>query len=332
MGASILITGAAGYIGSHAIRTFLSENRMVVALDDLSTGNRWAVPESIPFFFGDFADENLLQKIFSEHPIKTVVHFAAKTSVEESVRDPGLYERENFIKTKALAQWCAANGVDHFVFSSTCAVYGSAPKVLVDEKTPARPDSPYGATKLAAEDVLFSIGKISTMKIAALRYFNVAGASADQEIGQANDRVHSLVSICAEAALGERKEVVIHGTDYPTKDGTGVRDYIHVVDLARAHFDVLRYLESGGENLIFNCGYGEPFSVREVVAAMEKVSGKKIQTRDGPRRPGDIPAIYADSSRMRKLTGWEPRLNNLNEICRSAYLWVEFNRGRSGSR
>lgn len=318
---AILVTGAAGYIGSQALRVFAELGRPLIALDDFSTGNRWAIPPEISVFEGDFVDHELLSAIQAKIPFDTIIHFAAKTSVAESVSRPELYERENFEKTRRLGEIAQSFGVRSFIFSSTCAVYGATERARVSEATPTRPDSPYGSTKLAAERALFSMPPSSRMKVSALRYFNVAGASPEEDLGQANEKVQSLVSLCAEAAAGKRSEIVVHGTDYPTLDGTGVRDYIHVVDLARAHLDVLRWLEQDGNSEIFNCGYGRPFSVREVITAMEAVSGKKISVRSGPRRTGDIPAIYADSSKIRRLTDWSPKYDDLREICRSAYVW-----------
>jgi UDP-glucose 4-epimerase len=317
---TILITGGAGYIGSHTLRVLLDEGRSVVVLDDLSTGDRRVVPESVPFFNGDAGDAEVLARIHRAHPFDSVVHFAAKTSVEESVREPALYYRENSAKTLALIEACRKLGVKHFVYSSTCAVYGSGTE-RVDEKSAVAPESPYGWSKLFSERMLTDISARSELRYAILRYFNVGGAWPSAGLGPHPTTLKSLVKLCAEAAAGKLSEIRIHGEDYSTPDGTGRRDYIHVVDLASAHAEVLRRLESGGSSEVFNCGYGRPHSVKEVIRAMEKVSGKKLPAVPGPRRAGDIESIYAVSDKLRTETHWSPRHDELEEICRSAYEW-----------
>jgi UDP-glucose 4-epimerase len=317
---TVLVTGAAGYIGSHTLRVLREEGRAVVALDDLSVGTRGFVPGDTPFFEGDVADAKLLREIHRTHPFDSVIHFAAKTSVEESVREPALYYTQNTAKTLALLDVCRGLSLRHFVYSSTCAVYGSGTE-KVSEESPVAPESPYGWSKLFSERILRDVANRDGFTYAILRYFNVAGAWGEAGLGPTEKTLKSLVKICAEAAVGARAEVQIHGTDYATPDGTGRRDYIHVLDLARAHAEVLRRLEAGGTSEIFNCGYGRAHSVREVIRAMEAASGKKISASEGPRRAGDISSIYADGTKLRAQTAWRPHLDRLEEICRSAFAW-----------
>jgi UDP-glucose 4-epimerase len=319
MGA-ILVTGAAGYIGSHTLRVLADAGRTLVALDDLSTGERRAIPDGVEFFRGDVGDSELISQIHRAFPFDSVVHFAAKTSVEESVREPSLYYRENTAKTLELLEVCGKLAVSRFLYSSTCAVYGSGTE-RVSETSPVSPESPYGWSKLFSEKMIEDVSRRFGFTYSILRYFNVAGAWPAAGLGPHPSTLKSLVKICAEAAAGKRPEVRIHGEDYPTPDGTGRRDYIHVVDLAHAHVEALRRMEAGGASEVFNCGYGRPHSVREVIRAMEKASNRKIQTSVGPRRDGDISSIYADSEKLRMKTDWRPQHPDLEEICRSAFEW-----------
>lgn len=321
MAKRILVTGGAGYIGSHFVRVASESGIPLQVIDDLSTGNRWAIPSEVPFYRGDFSDEGMLRLIHAQDPFDTIVHFAAKTSVEDSTRNPGIYRRENAEKTRSLLEVSSALSVRNFVFSSTCAVYGTPVSGVVTEESPLLPENPYGATKLEAERSVIDIGGRTGLRYAILRYFNVAGAYHDRSIGQANASAKSLIQVCCEAAAGKRPHVVIHGDDYPTRDGTGERDYIHVEDLAFAHLEVLRTLNSTRESQIFNCGYGRAYSVRDVIAAVEAVSGKRLRVLVGSRRPGDIASIYSDSGKLMRSTCWRPRFDDLSEVCRSAYEW-----------
>lgn len=318
---NILITGAAGYVGSHTLRVISAAGHNPVALDDLSTGNRWAVPDSVPFYEGDFSDSGLLRTIHQKHPFEDVIHLAAKTSVGESVERPELYWRENSEKVSVLLKACQELGLKNFVFSSTCAVYGTPKFEKVSEGDTAVPENPYGASKLEAEKSIQLMASRGGFHYAILRYFNVAGALADLSVGPANESVKSLIKICCETALGKRKEVEILGDDYPTPDGTGCRDYIHVEDISEAHLEVLKYLWGGGASEVFNCGYGRSHSVREVISAVESVSGNKINSRVGARRKGDIATIFANPEKLMKKTDWRPQYDNLIKICRSAFDW-----------
>ncbi|MBC7385162.1 MAG: UDP-glucose 4-epimerase GalE [Cryobacterium sp.] len=320
----VLITGAAGYIGSHTLRVILESGRSVIALDDFSTGNRWAIPAEVPLFEGDFSDLGLLRNIHRESPFDTIIHFAAKTSVEESVRDPSLYYSENTAKTIRLLDACRVLSIKNFIYSSTCAVYGSVKSMKsdgVNEGTPVNPESPYGWSKYLSERCITDIAQSVGMKYSILRYFNVAGAHPDGSLGAENPKVRAMVTVAAEAAASMSPSLIINGDDYATRDGTCERDYIHVLDLAYAHLSALKRLESGGSSEVFNCGYGKAFSVKDIIATMSKVSGKEIKSTIGKRRSGDLESIFADSRKIRTLTDWLPRFDDISEICRSAYLW-----------
>ena len=317
----VLVTGGAGYIGSHAVLALLDAGIGVVVLDDLSTGVRGAVPPGVPFVRGSTGDAALLAELFRRHPVSAVLHFAASLVVPESVVRPLDYWRNNVANTLALAQGCVEAGVRRFVFSSTAAVYGARPSPLVDEDTPCAPINPYGASKLAAERALADAAAAHGLSVVALRYFNVAGADPAGRAGQRRPGATHLIKVACEAALGRRPEVAVFGTDYPTPDGTGVRDYIHVTDLARAHVEALRHLMMGGGSLTLNCGYGRGHSVLEVLRAVERASGRRVPTRFAPRRAGDPPALIAHADRVREALGWRPAFDDLDRIVASALTW-----------
>ncbi len=330
MGDAVLVTGGAGYIGSHTVRRLIAEGHRVVVLDDFSTGHRWAVPPDAVVVAGNAGDQSLVGVLIEQHAVGAVIHFAGSIVVPESVSDPLKYYRNNVTASRDLIDVCVRKGVEKFVFSSSAAVYGIPDRQPVPESAPQRPINPYGTTKLITEwmlrDVVASLEQLGTVKdrrfrYAALRYFNVAGASLDGTLGQATPAATHLIKVACEAACGLRDKVTVFGTDYPTPDGTCIRDYIHVEDLARAHLDALAYLDGGGASDTFNCGYGRGFSVRQVLHAVQKAAGVKLPIEDGPRRPGDPPELVAESSRIRKVLGWEPKHDDLELICATAYKW-----------
>jgi UDP-glucose 4-epimerase len=319
---SILVTGGAGYIGSHVVLQLRARGERVVVLDDLSRGFRQAVLDA-PLVVGKVGDPATVLPLLREHGVDTVMHFAAYTIVPESVSDPLKYYGNNTCATRALLECCVAAGVNRFVFSSTAAVYGMPADGVAAEDTPTLPINPYGTSKLMSEWMLASVAQATPLRYAALRYFNVAGCDSSGRIGQASPNATLLVKVACEAAVGKRAELSIFGTDYPTPDGTGVRDYIHVEDLAAAHLDALTYLRNGGASTILNVGYGHGYSVREVLASVERVTGKRLNVREQPRRAGDPPSLVARAERIRAQLGWRPRLDDLDTIVRTAYSWEQ---------
>jgi UDP-glucose 4-epimerase len=326
----VLVTGGAGYIGSHTVRRLIAEGRRVIVLDDFSTGQRWAVASEAVLVAGDAGDQSLVSVLIEQHAVGAVIHFAGSIVVPESVSDPLKYYRNNVAASRNLIEACVQKGVEKFIFSSSAAVYGIPERQPVPESAELRPINPYGATKLITEwmlrDVVTSFDqrgavKGTSFRYAALRYFNVAGASLDGTLGQATPAATHLIKVACEAACGVRDKVTVFGTDYPTPDGTCIRDYIHVEDLARAHLDALAYLDGGGASDTFNCGYGRGFSVRQVLDAVHKAAGVKLPIEDGPRRPGDPPELVAESSRIRNALGWKPKYDDLEVICSTAYKW-----------
>ncbi|MFM7707825.1 MAG: UDP-glucose 4-epimerase GalE [Gammaproteobacteria bacterium] len=316
----ILVTGGAGYIGSHTVLQLRERGERVVVLDDLSTGFRQAVLDA-PLVVGDVADSALVGRVLREHEVDTVLHFAAALSVPESVRDPLKYFRNNTAGTCALLAACDAHGVSQFVFSSTAAVYGIPDGGRAGEDHPTRPINPYGRSKLVSEWMLRDLAATSPMRHVALRYFNVAGAEGTGRIGQARRDAFHLVHVAAEHVTGKRDHVAIFGTDYPTPDGTAVRDYLHVEDLARAHLDALDHLRRGGESTTLNVGYSHGYSVCEVLAAVARAAGKPLVLREGPRRAGDPPELVSEASAIRRVLGWQPQRDDLDLIVRSAIEW-----------
>jgi UDP-glucose 4-epimerase len=325
-GNTILVTGGAGYIGSHTSRRLSEAGYRIIVLDNLYSGHRWAVADDAEFVEGNAGDEALVDRIMKEHRIEAVVHFAGHIVVPESVEDPLKYYRNNCMVSQSLVESCRRNNVGNFLFSSSAAVYGVPDVIPVSENAPARPINPYGVTKLITEWVLRDVAMSATtgstpFRYVALRYFNVAGAATDGTLGQATPEATHLIKVACEAACGKRDGIHIYGTDYPTPDGTCIRDYIHVEDLAEAHVVALDSLLSGGPTGIYNCGYGRGYSVREVVEMVRRVSGVEFSSEDAPPRPGDPAALVANSDLLQSELGWRPRYNELELICRTAYEW-----------
>ena len=319
---TVLVSGGAGYIGSHVVLQLRARGERVVVLDNLSTGFRQAIGDT-PLVVGDCGDRALVGRVLSEHQVDTVMHFAANTVVPESVRDPLKYYGNNTCATRNLLESCMQGGVRQFVFSSTAAVYGIPESGLASEDMALAPINPYGTSKLMSEWVLRDLAAVSDFRYVSLRYFNVAGSDPECRIGQATAQATLLIKVACEAVVGKRAHVSIFGTDYATADGTGVRDYIHVEDLARAHLDALDYLRRGGVARIFNCGYGHGYSVREVLDSVQRVAGRKLLIREEPRREGDPPSLVARADRIRAELGWQPRLDDLDTIVRTALRWEE---------
>jgi UDP-glucose 4-epimerase len=317
---SILVTGGAGYIGSHVVLQLRARGEQVVVLDDLSTGFRQAVLDT-PLAVGKVGDRELVLEILRQHGVDTVLHFAAHTIVPESVSNPLKYYGNNTCSTRNLLECCIETGVKHFVFSSTAAVYGIPAEDFAAETSPTAPINAYGTSKLMSEWMLRDVAASSPLRYVALRYFNVAGSDCGGRIGQATRKATLLIKVACEAAVGKRPHVSIYGTDYPTPDGTGVRDYIHVEDLATAHIDALTYLRNGGNSQVLNVGYGHGYSVREVLKSVERVTGQPLNIREEPRRAGDPPMIVARANRVRNVLGWQPRLDDLDTIVKTALEW-----------
>ncbi len=322
---SILVTGGAGYIGSHVVRQLTTTGRKVVVLDNLSTGFKDAVIGA-ELIEGDTGDRELVKKVLADHNVNTVLHFAAHTIVPESVSNPLKYYGNNTCCTRNLLECCSDAGVKHFIFSSTAAVYGIPEDEMTSEETPTAPINPYGTSKLMSEMMLKDLSFATPLRHVILRYFNVAGSNPEGEIGQSTEKATLLIKVACETALGKRDAIYVFGTDYDTKDGTGVRDYIHVEDLASAHIRALEYLEKGGKSSTFNCGYGHGYSVREVLDTVEKVSGNKMNIIEEPRRAGDPPMLIAKADRVRKILNWEPQYDDLDIIVKTSLAWEEHKR------
>lgn len=318
---SVLVTGGAGYIGSHMALELLEAGERVVVLDDLSAGTRALVPQDAEFIEGDAGDGALVAGLIARHGIGAVVHFAGSIVVEESVADPLGYYLNNTVKSRALIAAAVAGGVRHFIFSSTAAVYGMAGDAPIREDAPLAPLSPYGASKLMTERMLADAGRAHGLAGVSLRYFNVAGADPQGRAGQVSRRATHLIKIACETALGKRSHMAVYGSDYPTPDGTCVRDYIQVTDLARAHTAALAYLRAGGASDAFNCGYGRGFSVLQVIEAVKRAAGRDFDVRPGPRRAGDPAVLIAAPDRIRARLGWTPRFDALDTIVTQALAW-----------
>jgi len=317
---TILVTGGAGYIGSHVARQLRARGERVVVLDNLSTGFRSAVLDA-PLVVGDTGDRELVAGLLREHSIDTVLHFAAHTIVPESVADPLKYYRNNTCATRSLLECCSDAGVRHFVFSSTAAVYGIPEGGYASEDSPTRPINPYGASKLMSEWMLRDLAAATGLRHVTLRYFNVAGSDPGGSMGHSQPEATLLVKVACQAAVGVRPGVAVFGTDYPTPDGTGVRDYIHVEDLADAHLRAVDYLRGGGASATLNCGYGHGYTVREVLRMVEQVHGRPLRVTEQPRRAGDPPTLVARADLVRQVLGWRPRHDDLETIVATQLAW-----------
>jgi UDP-glucose 4-epimerase len=318
---SILVTGGAGYIGSHMVLALLDAGESVVVVDNLSTGFRWAVAEAATLVIGDVADQALIEEVIERHKVEAIIHFAGSIVVPDSMVDPLGYYMNNTVKSRSLIETAVVKGVKHFIFSSTAAVYGMPAVNPVSEDAPLNPISPYGASKLMTEWMLRDAAQAHEMSYMALRYFNVAGADPKGRTGQSTLRATHLIKVACQTALGVRHHMEVYGRDYDTPDGTCLRDYIHVSDLAHAHLQGLSHLRAGGNSGIFNCGYGHGTSVLEVIAAVERAAGHKIEVHEASRRPGDPAALVASADRIRQLLNWYPSHDNLDEIVSSALAW-----------
>lgn len=317
----VLVTGGAGYIGSHTVQKLLKAGHQPVVYDNLSTGFRVAVPANVPLVVGDVRDVELLTKTLREHKIEGLIHFAAKLVAPESIQKPLEYYENNVFGTVKVLEACKIAGVDKFIFSSTAAVYGNPETHLVAEEAPTKPLNPYGTTKLMSEQILKDASKSQNLRYVILRYFNVAGASVEGNNGQRTEGATSLIKVAGEVACGKRDHLEIFGTDYPTPDGTCIRDYIHVDDLADVHVLALEHLNSGHESQLFNVGYGHGFSVREVAIAMQKVSGNQFAVKEVARRDGDPIGFVADPKKAKQTLRWQPKHDNLELICKSTFEW-----------
>ncbi len=318
---TILITGGAGYIGSHTAYAFLESGHDLVVIDDLSTGYRHLLPNDIAFYNGNVGDFGLLDKIFTSHPIECVIHFAGSISVPESVADPLKYYRNNVVNTANLLESCVRHDIKNFIFSSTASVYGDCDTPLLDESLIPSPKNPYARTKYIIERMICDTAAAYDMHYTILRYFNVAGADPQGRTGQMSRVSSHLIKIACEVISGKRDQISVFGNDYPTPDGTCLRDYIHVSDLANAHLCTYDFLTKTGGGHLFNCGYGKGYSVMDVLAMIEKVSGQNLKTNMAPRREGDPHTLVADAMRLRQETGWVPCHDNLEQIVASAISW-----------
>ena len=319
---AVLVTGGAGYIGSHAVLALLDAGWPVVVIDNLTTGFLWAVPEDVTFAEGDIGDQALVGRLIEEHGIKAAIHFAGSIVVPESVSDPLKYYENNTVRSRSLIESAVKGGVRHFIFSSTAATYGIPDRVPISEDQHTQPINPYGWSKLMTERMLQDVAAAHPLNFCALRYFNVAGADPEGRSGQSTAGATHLIKVAVEAAIGKRSHVSVFGTDYDTPDGTGIRDYIHVSDLAAAHVDALEKLIAEPEaSHILNCGYGRGFSVLEVLDAVDRVTNMRIERRIEGRRPGDPDALVADNARILATLPWRPRLDDLDVIVDHALAW-----------
>ncbi len=319
---AILITGGAGYIGSHLVKALLEAKASgVVVLDNLTTGFVDSLPQGVDFIQGDIQDSALLSHIISSKKIKTVIHLAAKTVIPESLQDPLMYYQNNTVGTLKLLQACIEHQVENFIYSSTAAVYGPTPLDKINEECETKPTNPYGYSKLMSEQILKDVARSTKLKYVILRYFNVAGAALDGTIGQRTKAATHLIKVAVQTACGLQKSLPIFGTDYPTPDGTCIRDFIHVSDLAQAHLKALTYLQSGGGSTTLNCGYGHGFSVLEVIKAIENVSQKSLPVTLSAPREGDLAQVIADNSKIKRLPQWQPQYDDLKIIVQTALSW-----------
>ena len=320
---TVLVTGGAGYIGSHTVRALVDAGESVVVIDNLSTGFSQFLPEDVPLFIGDAADENLVEGVIAAHNVSSIIHFAGSVVVPDSLRDPLGYYRNNTMTTRNLLNAAVRCNISRFIFSSTAAVYGNPDRMPVPEEAPTRPLSPYGSSKLMTEIMLHDVATAHGMHYVVLRYFNVAGADPQARIGLATVGATHLLKIAVEAATGQRAKIDVFGTDYPTADGSCVRDFIHVSDLAEAHCAALTYLDQGGPSATLNCGYGRGYSVIETIEAVRRASGRNFAVQYASRRPGDIMTMIADTARIRATLDWTPQYDDLDTIARHALAWEE---------
>ena len=318
---TVLVTGGAGYIGSHMVLELVDAGEPVVVLDNLSTGHEWAVADGVPLVVGDSGDQELVARTIKQNGVDAIIHFAASIVIPDSVRDPLGYYRNNTANTRALIESAVQNGVKQFIFSSTAAVYGNPAQIPVTETAPTQPISPYGSSMLMSETMLRDAGHAHGLGYMVLRYFNVAGADPRCRAGQSSKMATHLIKVAVETSLGLREKLAVFGNDYPTPDGSCIRDYIHVSDLVRAHSDALRHLRSGGQSLTLNCGYGHGFSVFDVVDTVKRVSGVDFKVEIASRREGDPARIVADSGKARATLGWQPRFDELPTIVAHALAW-----------
>ena len=318
---SVLVTGGAGYIGSHMVLELLDAGEEVVVIDNLSTGFRWAVAPQAKFIEADISDTDAVKAAIAKHRVEAIIHFAGSIIVPESVANPLAYYLNNTAKSRGLIAAAVETGVRNFIFSSTAAVYGNPAENPVSEDAAPAPMSPYGSSKLMTEIMLADTSQAHDFKYVALRYFNVAGADPKGRSGQSTPKATHLIKVACETALGKRPRMEVFGTDYPTADGTCVRDYIHVTDLARAHLSALSYLRDGGASDVFNCGYSQGYSVQQVIGAVKSASGVDFEVVLGPRRPGDPAAIVAQSAKIRGRLGWQPVNDDLDRIVAQALAW-----------
>ncbi|WP_427024469.1 UDP-glucose 4-epimerase GalE [Aureimonas ureilytica] len=320
---TVLVTGGAGYIGSHMVWNLVDGGEEVVVIDRLSTGFDWAVPTEARLQVGDIADQPFVERVIAEFGVTEIIHFAGSIVVPESVSDPLGYYLNNTVASRALIESAVRTGVKHFIFSSTAAVYGSPRQMPVQETQAPAPESPYGTSKWMTELMLRDTAAAHPLSFAALRYFNVAGADPQGRTGQSTRGATHLIKVASETALGKRSHIDVFGTDYDTPDGTCVRDYIHVSDLADAHAQALRYLRAGGDSIVANCGYGHGYSVLEVLDTVRRAVGRAFEVRLSGRRPGDATSIVADASLARERFSWQPRFDDLDRIVADALAWEE---------
>ena len=318
---TILVTGGAGYIGSHMIHALVEAGEGVIVLDNLSTGFKWAIPKGVQLVTGETGDEALVARLIAEHGVSAIIHFAASIVVPDSVSDPLGYYRNNTVNSRALIECAVRGGVKQFIFSSTAAVYGNPAKVPIGEDDAVAPMSPYGSSKLMTEIMLRDAGIAHALDYVILRYFNVAGADPKLRTGQSTKGATHLIKVAVETALRKRAKMDVFGANYPTPDGTCIRDYIHVTDLVRAHSDALAYLRAGGRSVTLNCGYGHGFSVLDVIDTVKRVSGVDFRVDRADPRPGDPAQIVAQSDRAKELLGWQPQFDDLATIVTHALAW-----------
>lgn len=318
---TVLVTGGAGYIGSHTVHALVEAGESVIVIDNLSTGFSAFLPKGVPLFIGNVGDESLVEGVIAGHGVESIIHFAGSVLVPDSLRDPLSYYRNNTMTTRNLLNAAVKCGVNRFIFSSTAAVYGDPDQIPVSENSPTRPLSPYGSSKLISEIMLHDTAAAHGINYVALRYFNVAGADPQARIGLATVGATHLLKIAVEAATGRRAKIDVFGTDYPTPDGSCIRDFIHVSDLAQAHRAALSYLRGGGSSVTLNCGYGRGYSVLETIEAVRHISKRNFAVQYAARRAGDIMTMIADTSRIRALLDWTPQYDDLETIVAHALAW-----------